>query len=357
MSNSNIEMKVMPTNYNALLTSSYCNYLGREDNSLIEENPEIGMNCSLSKILPNPLLEGYHFLCKECKKILKIMLIKRDGIKILCECPNSPRDISIIKMKEYLVNSEEEVLGIFKCPKHIDIGKDNKYKFYCTQCKNKKLCLYCNECNDHINKVKSIPTILEIKTIKKLNYIFEKYENNKKSFDNNILSDEKDNIRIEININNNSNDRNENVYNDDEENLRLNENNNIINTASNNMNNNLNNRNDDSFDDKNEINSLLNDKSESILGDSFHDLIYIIRKDYEEYPSIENSENISKIENFINYIFDEPNGKFNEILIKYEINENMVINDYIELFGQIFVDNNKEKCFIIINEKVINLNR
>ena len=360
MSNSNIEMKVMPTNYNALLTSSYCNYLGREDNSLIEENPEIGMNCSLSKILPNPLLEGYHFLCKECKKILKIMLIKRDGIKILCGCPNSPRDISIIKMKEYLVNSEEEVLGIFKCPKHIDIGKDNKYKFYCTQCKNKKLCLYCNECNDHINKVKSIPTIFEIKTIKKLNYIFEKYENNKKSFDNNILSDEKDNIRIEININNNSNDRNENVYNDDEENLRLNENNNIINTASNNKNNNFNNRNDinnDFLDEKTEIISLLNNKSDSILENSFHDLIYIIRKDYEDYPNSDYMENINIIENFINYICNKSTDKLNEMLIKYEINENMVSNAKVELFGQNFVDNNKEKCFVIINEKVINLKR
>ena len=126
------------------------------------------------------------------------------------------------------------------------------------------------------------------------------------------------------------------------------------------MNNNFNNRNDinnDFLDEKTEIISLLNNKSDSILENSFHDLIYIIRKDYEDYPNSDYTENINIIENFINYICDKSTDKLNEILIKYEINENMVSNAKVELFGQNFVDNNKEKCFVIINEKVINLKR
>ena len=48
---------------------------------------------------------------------------------------------------------------------------------------------------------------------------------------------------------------------------------------------------------------------------------------------------------------------FNEIKLKYEFEEENIHNNSVELFGEIFVNNNEENCFIIINEKLLNLNR
>ena len=165
MSNPNIEMKPN-TNYQDLYTSNTLNI------ELQELNPETEIPWSQSKIITNPLLDGYHFLCKKCNQIPLIIYVKKDKIKFLCKCPDSPKDILIIKIKEHLVNLESQIFGILKCPLHSN-EDDNKYKFYCSKCK-KKLCFYCNDYKEHINDVKLIPSTLEIKTIKKLNYILEK---------------------------------------------------------------------------------------------------------------------------------------------------------------------------------------
>ena len=44
MSNSNIEMKLMPTNFEGLCSPSYLNYEEKDKISWEEKNPEIEMN-------------------------------------------------------------------------------------------------------------------------------------------------------------------------------------------------------------------------------------------------------------------------------------------------------------------------
>ena len=52
----------------------------------------------------NPLLEGYHCLCKKCKRIPKFLFIKKDKIKLICKC-KEPKNILINEIFNYLVCS------------------------------------------------------------------------------------------------------------------------------------------------------------------------------------------------------------------------------------------------------------
>ena len=74
-----------------------------------------------------------------------------------------------------------------------------------------------------------------------------------------------------------------------------------------------------------------------------------------------NNSNKYKIGNLINYAIEKFNNQninddndviLNEMTIIYNINYN---NDIIYLFGEEFVKNNKEKCFLVINEQKYDL--
>ena len=323
--------------------------------------PEIINNSNIndySKILKNPLLIGYHFLCKECKSIPKI-LFKKDLIKFDCECQDSPKDILIIKIKENLFKCDEDQISeILKCTKHSDIYY--KYNFYCSLCE-KPLCSQCyKNCKNHINKVE--PISVDIRTINKLEYIYEKFNANKKNSikdSNNFYIGQMiiNNDNPIIIRNNNSNDNkslddiNNNI--DNEENLILNdndENNNNIMNNNNSMN--ISNDNNNKNDINNDFLSLLSIKNESIIEESIQELINIIISDYEDFPNYKHIDIISNIENFVNLNYETCN----EIILKYEINQNMKNNDEkVELFGEKFINNNAEKSFIVINEKIMNL--
>jgi len=71
----------------------------------------------------------------------------------------------------------------------------------------------------------------------------------------------------------------------------------------------------------------------------------------DDYNIINNPINNAII---LNNNFIDNNNNNDEITIQYKINNNIIKNMFgsdIKIFGQIFVDNNKEKCKIIINEK------
>ena len=57
-----------------------------------------------------------------------------------------------------------------------------------------------------------------------------------------------------------------------------------------------------------------------------------------------------KQKSFVYYFED-----YNEIDLEYEFNEENVIYNSFELFGELFVNENKERCFPIINEKMSDL--
>ena len=82
-------------------------------------------------------------------------------------------------------------------------------------------------------------------------------------------------------------------------------------------------------------------------------LLSVILDDSQNYPNINHIETISNAEKFITLIFND----YNEIKLKYKIGEDDIYYNKIELFGNIFINNNKQNCFLIINKKILELNR
>ena len=82
-------------------------------------------------------------------------------------------------------------------------------------------------------------------------------------------------------------------------------------------------------------------------------LFSIIIDDYQKTKNYNHIETISNVEKFLNLYYID----YNEINLNYEIKKENIKNNSIEIFGEIFVNNNKENCFLIINEKLMDLNR
>ena len=108
---------------------------------------------------------------------------------------------------------------------------------------------------------------------------------------------------------------------------------------------------------KNEINNIMNNiNNEELDENDFYliNLLSIILDDSQNYPNFSHIKTISNIEKFVILYFK----KYNEIKLKYEFEEeNINNNNEIELFGSKFVEKNKQKCFLIINEKTMEFNR
>ena len=91
------------------------------------------------------------------------------------------------------------------------------------------------------------------------------------------------------------------------------------------------------------------EKKESEEDFHFYKLISIIINDYKNYPTYEQYQTISNIYDFLkdtnkNKIYKDKAA----FLMKYKCDENN-----IQLFGEEFINNNKDNCYIIINgEKV-----
>jgi len=310
------------------------------------------LSYSLSNISKSKFAEHYHFLCRFCNEVPVIKFIKRNIIKYECKCEKeSPRILLIKDIFNYLFYSNEIDIDLSKltCIDH----KDEKYIFYCEKCK-KNICYKCFEdCIEHEKSIK--PIAFDRKTINKSKYIIEKLEEQGKyaSYDD-INSDffEEDNISkyqllpekhntnfIEKNSESNNNNKENNISIEDDYLIITKEKNNIKNDMNE----------EELFNTINYFNNFENNLEEDYASDLFS----IIIDDYKNYPNYNHIETISNLEKYISLFFDD----YNEIILKYEFNKENIKYNSLELFGEVFVNNNKENCFLIINEKIMGLDK
>ena len=329
---------------------------------LYDENPKLNhslnsdiysqhiSDLSFSNISKSKFAEHYHFLCKFCDEVPIIKFVKRNKIKYKCKCKKSPRLLLIKDIFDYLLYSEEIDIELskLKCADH----EDEKYIFYCEACK-KNICYKCAiNCIEHKNRINTVA--LDKKTINKSKYIIQKLEEiSKYSIGDDLKSEdfEEDNIStyklvpkkyitnlIEKNC----------EYNDINENNISNEEIFIITKVKNNIENDINK--EEMFNIMNENNDFEKNEEEEYYS---LNLFSIIIDDYKNYPNYNHIETISNVEKYVSLSF----GDYNEINLKYKFNKENIKYKSLELFGEVFVNNNKENCFLIINEKIMELNR
>jgi len=80
-------------------------------------------------------------------------------------------------------------------------------------------------------------------------------------------------------------------------------------------------------------------------------LFKIIIESYTDYPNYEYRKIISNMEKFATF----HNKEYNKIILNYKFNEEDIKDSKIQLFGEIFVNNNKDNCFLIIKGKFFGL--
>ena len=272
----------------------------------ILNNDNLNYN-NLSNIDFNSNLEKFHYLCNKCKEIPKISFIKRNIINYICQCEEShKREINIKNALKYLVNSDNEnnIENKLKCLEHKE-----PFNYYCKFCNNQNLCEKCYYNHNETHKKKIIgfkqEKIIELR-IKFISEKIKKYNDDNNFINSNVLN---------IHNNNSINENNLNIE--------------LI-----------------------EINDQIEESEESNK-QYYFELFQIILNDYSNYPNYIHFDIISNIENFIIYFYEKPN----EMKLTYEFNKDILNNNNIELFGDIFVDNNNEECFLVINDKILNLKK
>ena len=289
--------------------------------------------------------EHYHLLCKICEQIPKIRFLKNKKIAYKCGCKDIIID-DIRKIYEYLDFSDiTDIDNIkLKCKHHTD----EKYCLYCTQCK-KNLCYKCaNGCINHQDKISIFP--LDKNIINKRSYIIEKIKDKNQTYiddENNTLNknyfnSEEDNCDNKDLIGNDTEINNDNDKSDEDEDDCL-----IIKKINSNII-----INDEAKDKiKNIINKNNNDE---LLNEEYYliNLFTIIVDDFQNYPNKELNLIIDNLEKFIFLNYD--NCK--KIDLKYEFEKEDIKDDLIKILGKKFVENNKDKCFLIIKGKLFNLN-
>ena len=262
----------------------------------------------------------YHYLCKICRTVPIINFSSIGKIEFFCKCNKYPRRLNIRNIYDLLYYSEEIDYDnkLLKCQQH---GDDfEKYIAYCQKCKTNLCNKCCIGCIKHQNKV--IVFSYDEETLKKSEYI------KKIISEKNIVNEQEINTnQINFNIININEEGNEEQYF---------------------LGNNIDNDNNDNENEK--FNYINNEKKLGIY--NFINLFKIIIKDYQDYPNFNHIETINNLEKFVNYYLSD----YNEINLNYEFNEENIKDDSIELFGKEFFFNNKENCFLIINEKIMDLN-
>ena len=325
------------------------------ENTLLNHNSNFDIfskhlsDLSFSNISGNDFAKKYHFLCNSCHEVPKIKFIKKNKIKYICECKASPRILEIKDTFKFLHNVDEIEVDIskLKCRDH----PEEKYIYYCEKCK-KNICNKCIEnCIDHENKIK--PLILDKNTINKSKYIIQKLIEQNKSFEEDIKSEDIEDIE-EDNIptfklipgNNFDNTNKHNIENENNQNNISNKDNYFL----------IENKNKDIKIDINEedMDNIINENNnDEIKNEQFYSssLFSLIIDDYKNYPNYNHIKTISNVEKYISLSF----GDYNEINLRYEFREEKIQYNSFELFGEVFVNNNKENIFLIINEKIMEL--
>ena len=294
------------------------NYLNFENNSedktpsFLNISNEISTSSIESK--SDEIYKHYFFLCKFCEKIPLLDISKNGKISYKCKCENEYKDLSIEEIYNNLFYSEdfESENEKLKCFFHGD-----KYSYYCKKC-NDNFCIECSkDCKEHRNELVMFG-IDDNDTIEKIKYIKEKTLNN-----DNI----KENANI-IPINS------QNIIENDESNEDK-----IVLIRT------------DKINNENNIND--NNNNDEIINIKYINLFKIIFNNYENFPNYNLLQTISNIERFVSLYFKD----YNEIDLYYEFNKENINDKKVELFDDKFVTNNKENCFLIIEEKRMELIR
>ena len=289
-----------------------------------------------STVSQNEFSEQFHDICKKCGTAPDIKLSSKGKIKFICDCNESPRELKMDNDASddsvyYYLYKSKEIDYENKPIKCYHDGEFNKYVSYCTQCK-RNLCSICSKlCIEHQDKLIFFSLVEGI--LSKTKYIIKKI-NEKNTIETNIIKiREVENNDIQTNINNSINENEDSI----EENYKILDDNNSIN-----------NDNDDQFINiKNEKNFEIYNKGEF----NFINLFKIIIKGYQDFPNYNIIKTILSLEKFVNlYLLDT-----NKIKLNYRITEENIQYNIIKLFGKEFANNNKENCFLIINEKIMDL--
>ena len=316
-------------------------------NNLIDISQD---SLGLSEISKSKFSEPYHIYCTKCKRVQVVNFISKNEVKLICECKGPSKVFQIKDCFKYLyksnkIDTEDENLKCFFHP-------DEKYGYYCEICK-RNLCSKCVDDDiEHKDKIKIFA--LDNNTIYKRRYIYDLIKEKNQFYIDNVEfenDDESDvsKYKLVYKKNNNPKDKegeqNDSMSNDesiDEGKLIMKKVENDINTD----------------ETKLQIINIMNDNNNEELDENEYflmNLLSIILDDSQNYPNFNHIETISNVEKFIILYFKQ----YNEIKLKYEFkNENINNNtNEIELFGSQFVENNKQKCFLLINKRIMELNR
>ena len=304
-------------------TPSYLNNLNNSNKSL---NPSVELNIDK--------LDKYLFLCNFCQnRVYTLNLSTKGKISYKCECGVAHKNLSLKEFfSKHLFLSKNFYLEYekLKCYKH-----NEKYTFYCKKCES-HFCFKCsNYCANHKNELIMFG-IDDKDTKEKVNYINQKIKNKEIIKTNIININENDiyttNIESQNNIENDEPREIEN-FSESNDNINSEDNYEIIN--------------------KNESHFEIYEEDEE--GDyTYINLFKIIIKNYENFPHYNLLKTISNIERIASLYFMD----YNEIKLNYKFEkENIKDNFNVDILGQIFVNNNKEKCFLIIKQKIMELNK
>ena len=102
---------------------------------------------------------------------------------------------------------------------------------------------------------------------------------------------------------------------------------------------------------KQQIINIMNDNNKEFdENDCFlMNLLTIILDDCQNYPNFSHTKTIINVDNFLILYYKQ----YNEIKLKYEFEEENINDNKIRLFGESFVEHNKQNCFLIINKNIM----
>ena len=269
--------------------------------------------------------EKYHYFCKKCSNFPKIKFLDEQGkIEIFCENHNYKKDVPIKEAPNELVYDNyntDIIINLNKCKEHEKI----KIDYYCFICK-KTLCEDCFPiCEEKGHNNKNIKDFSEDK-LTRINKIIKKIENSEQYKKYNLINHEIVITKDKIDILKNNNHTIKLVKDGNNSNIKKEIHKDSVSPIT-------------SLDTKNI------DKTEDSNEKYIFNLFKIIFNDYKHYTNYIHIENIDNIDNFFNSHYNIV--KKTELILKYKIFDDKI--EKIKLFGKNFIENNKDICYIVIN--------
>lgn len=324
MNDSNIKSKnasnTNDLNINSQNISNMKTYLEYFNN---ENNEIIGVQLSSINQSQTSLENSSHYLCKECFNFPSINFLEEDILEIHCPSHNFTKSVSIKDAHTILVYNDKSNLEKFNlnCKMH----KKSKMYFYCKICKKS----LCEDCLDFCEKEKHEIKEVNERTKIELNKIIKEIKNSSlyKNFNQNPF-------QTELNMDKESFSKGNNTIKltrDKNDNKKL-----IIKNNEKESNGGLN-----TSDFAN-----LNISNNSIESNNLHYFILfqIVFNDYKHFPDYFHINNIHKIYEKYNNIKKVDK---NEIILIYKVENKR----YVKLLGKKFIENNRDKCTLIIDNE------